>query len=126
MSNKPVRMKAYQVTFTAEGLSCLKAQDLVFANTVIEAKAKFLDWKSVFAGAIECSDKNKIKIARRPELDGCEKLPKVAIAEKLVTKCGWNWTFFNGGGDDVTPETFDKNEFEKAWARDEVQVNESR
>lgn len=39
------------------------------------SKAKFGDWKSIFAGAIEC---------------------------------------------------FDKNEFEKAWARDEVQVNESR
>ena len=36
------------------------------------SKAKFLDWKSIFAGAIECSDKNKMKIARRPELDGWE------------------------------------------------------
>lgn len=112
-------MNAYDVEFPGEASECGIVSDFVFGKDESDAKNNFFLGKSLLRNWLldpenNCS-KSEVKLYHRKNLDNCESLSKMEIAEKLILFSDWFWDF---GQDRYIEENFDKKKFEKAW-RDE-------
>ena len=96
-------MNAYEVEFPGEASECGIVSDFVFGIDQKDARNNF------FLGS-----KSEVKLYRRKNLDNCETLSKMEIAEKLILLNDWFWDF---GEDRFIEENFDKQKFEKAWKK---------
>lgn len=112
-------MKGYEVEFPGDESECGIVSDLVFGMDERDARNNFFLGKSFLKSwpmdpEKECS-KSEVKLYHRKNLDNCESLSKMEIAEKLILLNDWFWDF---GEDRFIEEHFDKQKFENAW-RDE-------
>ena len=112
-------MKAYEVEFPGNASECGIVSDFVFGTDEKDAHNNLFLGQSLLKNLLldpenNCS-KSEVRLYRRKNLDNCEKLSKMEIAERLILFNDWFWDF---GEDRFLEEHFDKKKFEKAW-RDE-------
>lgn len=111
-------MKAYEVSFNGWlDLDDGGNVDIVFAKNVAKAKKAVANGETVFNDSFNNAKENgasytDIRVVRVPELDNCENLSNMEMAEKLIMKCGWYWGL---NGKQYDKDNFAKQEFEKAW-----------
>ena len=111
-------MKAYEASFNGYLDDEEASTDFVFANNAAESKKAVANRETIIDNdAFGYAQENgasytDIRVRRCPNLDDCENLSKMEIAEKLILYNHWYWYF----GDDLfNHENFDKKKFEKAW-----------
>ena len=111
-------MKAYEVSFNGWlDLDDGGNVDIVFAKNVAKAKKAVANGETVFNDSFNNAKENgasytDIRVVRDPELDNCENLSNMEMAEKLIMKGGWYWGL---NGKQYDKDNFAKQEFEKAW-----------
>ena len=111
-------MIGYEVEFPGKASECGIVSDFVFGIDQRDAKNNFFLGKSLLRNWFldpknNCSE-SEVKLYHRKNLDNCENLSKMEIAEKLILFNGWFWDF---GEDRFIEENFDKKKFEKAWKK---------